>query len=251
MNRVQQMKSICKIFLNRKNKVLSMIIGYVIWAHVSVCFARNGAVEDAAQAVNIINQTNQGSVSTPDKVDIKISNNHISVNLNNVPMRQVLEKLSTQTGIKTWISDSVKPKNITARFEMLPMDESLRRLLRDSSYLLVHDNKGDTATVISVYVLPFREGESNKTELRLGDSGNMQGEVLAKAIKSNSIPDDIKRAMVDQFRDMTDLQNTVSAQRNQSINKLIELVEKVGAADPKTISRLRTKYELQRGKQTE
>ena len=79
-----------------------------------------------------------------------------------------------------------------------------------------------------------------------GDDNLAASQVLRNALQSNSIPDSVKAALLDQNRaNSTDLQQNVTAQRTQAIHKLLEQLEAVGAADPETIHQLRTKYALQ------
>jgi len=239
------MTSSPRTFLYCRNKAQSIIIGFALLTHASVCFTENDAHGDASGAVGNINQANQNTLLALGTIDIKSSNHLIYANLNNAPMRHVLKKLSAQSGIKIWVSDSVKPKQITAHFKMLPMDKALRRLLGDSSYILVNNDKDDATAVTSIYILPLGEESLRNMKLMLGKRSVTGADLLTNALKSKSIPNDIKAAMSDQVRMNTSkLQQTVSAQRNQAIHKLIEQLEKVGKADPKTLHQLHKKYEL-------
>lgn len=237
------MISALRAFSYRKNKALPIVVGYMLLTHASICFSADNASKDTIEAAGNINQTNEGAFSPLANIDIKSSNNLISVNINNAPLRHVLKKLSTQNGIEIWISDSVKPTQITAHFEMLPVDEALRRLLDGSSYILVNNDKNNTTTVKSIYILPLGEEQPSNAELMLSKLPPTEADVLTNALKSNSIPNNVKAAILDQIRmNTSELQQTASSQRKQAIHKLIKQLEKVGKADPKTLHQLHKKY---------
>ncbi len=203
----------------------------VISVHVSICVARDDGDTK---------RTGHDIAEVQSDIDIRLTKNLVSVNIVNAGMRNVLEKLSTLSGIKLWISDDVQPEQITAHFESQPMEEALRQLLSSCSYALICD---DNASVTSLSVLPPGEAAPTNVKLIPGDN-NIVSQVLIAALESNSVPDSVKAALLNQSS--AELQQTIMAQRTQAIYKLFEHIKEVGSADPMTAHQLLEKLELQK-----
>jgi hypothetical protein len=71
---------------------------------------------------------------------IRFAHGLISVDVENVPLRSLLGEVSRVSGVSiAYIgSERVDPK-VSARFQDLPLEEGIKRLLRDSDYLLIYE----------------------------------------------------------------------------------------------------------------
>ena len=227
------MNAVLRAILSYKSRLAVFFIGPVFLVYAGSCFAQDTLSGETEQAMPAANSN----------FSLKLSGDLISGDVRNVPMRHVFHELSSLTRIKVMLSDKIKPTKITASFESVSLENALRSLLVDSSYVLVYDGKGDNARITGVYVLP-----PGMSRLPAGAAGNgEQSLVLTNALKSTSIPANIKAALLHQTAP-EQLKNNVRL-RSQAIYKLLEHLEAAGDAKSETIHRLRTDYELQKIRQ--
>ncbi len=228
-----------RIIMNIKLQFLISIcfFGYVLSVLFYICFA---------QADGNTTRIEQDVVSGFDNVDIRLTNDLVSANVDNADMCHVLKALSTQSGIKLWISDKIQSKQITVHFEKQPMEEALCRLLGNNSYVFVYDSKDDNNSVRGVYILPPGEVPPENVKLVPGKN-NIGLHVLIDSLESYSMPNNVKAALLNQVRaNSSERQQTVTTQRTQAIYRLLEKLEEMGSADPETIRQLHEKFELQK-----
>ena len=242
-----------------KVNALSRIIGCALLVNAALCHAQGVESDDIKHREGEVNRSGQCTQSSLESLDIRLSDKLVSVNVNNVPMRCVLRKLSIESGVQTRVFDKVRSREITANFYKLPLDEAYRRLLLGENYIMMNDSKGGPSAVTRVYILPLGMGQFdgqievhsaketlNQSKPMLNNLRASESEMLATVISSDSIPDNIKEAIINQVSSRSgELTKTVSAQRNQAIYKLIERIEKTGGAAPETIGKLHEEYEKQ------
>ncbi len=228
------MNGVLRTILSYKSRLAVFFIGPVFLVYAGSCFAQD----------TLSGETEQAMLAANSNFSLKLSGDFISGCVNNVPMRHVFHELSSLTKIKVMLSDKIKPTKITACFESVSLENALRSLLVDSSYVLVYDGKGDNARITGVYVLP--PGMSRVPAGAAAGNGE-QSRVLTNALKSTSIPANIKAALLHQTAP-EQLKNNVRL-RSQAIYKLLEHLEAAGDAKSETIHRLRTDYELQKIRQ--
>ena len=70
----------------------------------------------------------------------------ISMDLNNVPLTQVLKIMTEQSGVNFTISKEVSAVRITARFDKVPVEEALNAI--SSAYGLIYERVGRTDSVV-------------------------------------------------------------------------------------------------------
>jgi len=171
-----------------------------------------------------------------DSFKISLSGDLVSVAAKNADLRQILQQLSIQSGFKLSISDSLQVQPVSVHFEKLSMQQALRRLLVNGSYAAVYD---DNAVVTALYVLPPSEMQTN-VDL-MPNSGDIRQQAMRDALESNLIPDNIKSALLDQFGTENNkiLQQSVTLQRSQAIDRVIELLEQMGSENPETMQQFR------------
>lgn len=182
-----------------------------------------------------------------DSIDITLSGELVSANLDQVDLRQVLQQLTEQGDIKLWISDILQSQTVSARFENQPLDIALRRLLRDLSHALVYDD--NRTTVTAIYVLPPGEAPPAAVELRPKGSFD-SAQVLQDVLQSGDIPDSIKAALLSQSNaNNEENRNDLARQRAEILSRIVDKIEQIGSPSPETMRQLRTMIEQQRALQ--
>jgi len=88
--------------------------------------------------------------SGKEEIDVKVKGQMMSAELQGVSLRLVLEKLEREKGIWFKGDESVLEEKVSIRFEDLPLQEGLRRILSDINHVLVFD--GDNG-VVGLFIL--------------------------------------------------------------------------------------------------
>jgi hypothetical protein len=95
------------------------------------------------------------------EIDLEFRGQIMSAELQGVPLRLSLEKLRREKGIWFKGDESVLEETVSMRFENLPLEEGLRRILSDFSHVLLFDQeKGPVGLVV------FGKKESRRTVLK-------------------------------------------------------------------------------------
>lgn len=239
------MNAILKSVLSHNRYLLSSAIASTLLVYTGLCAAQDDFSSNAIKTVAKSSSAKQIFITDNANLSLSVTGELISGRIDNVPIRQVLHELSTKTQIKVLISEKLKPTRVTAYFSALTLDNALRSILGNSSYVLVYDGKGDNALVTAVYVLPSSEAlpVSDATE----ESHSVKLQVLKNALQSRTIPDNIKAALLAQASsNVAEPQRAGRALRAEAIQALLEHIKAVGAAQPETIRQLRKSYELQK-----
>jgi len=183
-----------------------------------------------------------------DKVEISFDDGLVSVQSDNADLKQVLQRLSTESGFRLWISDNLQQQQVSVRIEKQTMEEALRQLLVDNSYALVYDNND---VVTALHVLP--PGTTQPANVMLTpETDDARQQVMQDALESSLLPDNVKSALLNQFAVSDEaVKNPVTVQRSQVLEALIENLKNLGAANPETMDQLRLKLELENTLKTE
>jgi HEAT repeat protein len=118
------------------------------------------------------------SVST--SVSVSVDGDQVAVTATEVPLRQVLEAIADDCGLEVR-SASALTRPVTLHGRPMSIEELLRRVLSDESYLLL---KSDADNVRSVWIFPSSDGASGSTHAH-GD----RKLALDRAIAGMSDPD--------------------------------------------------------------
>jgi type II secretory pathway component GspD/PulD (secretin) len=78
---------------------------------------------------------------------ISVKNAMISVDLENALLGEVLKEIKAQSKIKFTVDESLLQEKLSVKFEDLPLQEGLERILASMSYGLVFDQDGTLAEV--------------------------------------------------------------------------------------------------------
>jgi hypothetical protein len=226
---------------------LSFSIGTVLFLFAFVCFAQEGISLDSIAEKGNTNLKKQGLYPVNNKIVIKIAKDLVSADINKAPMRDVLTIFSKKSGIKINIADIVKSQKISMQFQSLSIKTAVRRLLKGKNYSLIYGKTGDKLILTEVAVLPLRASQIGTVKLESKIKNMVGSQVLTNFLNTQSVPDNVKAVLLHQDRtDTLELQRTSMIQREQTISKLIKQIEKVGAASPDTINKLRIKLESQK-----
>jgi len=175
-----------------------------------------------------------------DDFEIAIADGLVSIDATDADVRLLLRELSDRIGFKLWIPDNLQSEPISVRIENQPIDKILRRMLADGSYALVY---GDAGKVTALYVLPRGEAQSVFAQNPLIDNNTLQ-QTLREALESNSLPDNVKNAMLNQANtDREALKESVTENPAEAIGNVIRILENIGSANSETMRQLRDKLE--------
>jgi hypothetical protein len=95
-----------------------------------------------------------------ESVSVSVDGDQVAVTASEVPLREVLDAIADSCGLEVR-SASALTRRVTLHGNPLPMDELLRRVLRDESYLLL---EGDTDNVRSLWIFPSGNSGSGSTQ---------------------------------------------------------------------------------------
>lgn len=105
---------------------------------------------------------------------LTLQHDHLSAAIENLPLRDVLEKLSRLTDLEVSLEESVGDELVSVEFKNLPLEEGIRRILQGKSFALTYAqtsfSKGHTALpkVVGIRVVP--KGAGPNTDNRDADS---------------------------------------------------------------------------------
>lgn len=95
---------------------------------------------------------------------LTLRHNHLSAAIENLPLREVLEKLSRLMKIEVSLEQSVGDDTVSVEFKNLPTEEGIRRILQGKSYALTYaqssNSRGHKASpmVVGIRVVPKGAG---------------------------------------------------------------------------------------------
>jgi len=94
-------------------------------------------------------------------IDFKTKARTLSVNFKDVPLKDILDKLKKKTGIWVKGSESLLGGNISAKFDNMPLQDSLKRILSSINYSLVFGSNDKLEGVVII-----GKGKSRPTTAR-------------------------------------------------------------------------------------
>lgn len=167
---------------------------------------------------------------------LEIHDGRVTLKAESVDLQRLLQQLAAQGGFKLWLSADLPAQALDVDIDDLSMQETLRDLLVDNSFALVNDAAG---SVSALYVLPVGEDAEPMNRVLGSEPAELREQMLRNALASNSLPDNIKAAMLAQFHNNGEsvLQST-AAQRPAAIEKLIETLQQLGNPNSATMRQL-------------
>jgi len=177
---------------------------------------------------------------------LRISEQMVSLQIDQTDIRQVLEEFANQGEIKLWISDNFPGQQVSARFKNQTIETALRRLLRDINYALVFEGNG--VTITGIYILPPSNTPSVAVDINPVQYDADQS--LRQALESTEIPDNIKSGLLYQAKTNNEARTSrIELQGIGALSRLIKKIELNGTANPETIHSLRASLEQAGGNQ--
>lgn len=70
--------------------------------------------------------------------DIRFENGQLSARLTNSPMKEVLKEIMERSKARIWINDSIDDVLVTVEFQDVPINEGVRKILKDKNYAFVY-----------------------------------------------------------------------------------------------------------------
>lgn len=182
------------------------------------------------------------------QTEVMVADDVVSVDLNESPIRIVLQEISEQSGIKVRISRQMVSFNVTDQFSALSIEKALYRLLNGTSYALVYGNNNGKESVTGVYVLASGKPFENTPGKEIVTDTSQQD--LIEALDHISLPDNIKEALRDGAKDNTAaLRKSLADHKMGALSRLLENLESFGAADSETTHQLRKQLLLHQSQQ--
>ena len=108
--------------------------------------------------------------ATPVTSDVRFHEGRLSVIFVNVPIRDALEQVATRTGLTVFFDPEIQG-TLSSRFQNLPLETALQRLLRTVSHAFVFPNNPESGQGVGS-VRVFRRGRQSSARYeRLGGAG--------------------------------------------------------------------------------
>lgn len=126
----------------------------------------------------------------------------LSADIAKAPLRTALKLLTRKTGIKVFVAAAVPDEGLSVKFDTLPLEEALKRLLKGKNYLLTY---GETVASL----LEHQGSQAGKSE-------TAKNEISAKEGEQNKYPNE---------RQITELR-ILSPSGGQTNENLVEIKEK-------------------------
>lgn len=128
------------------------VVGWMVSA-IALCWPLSEAL--AAQSAK-----KSGDEKNP-AIVLSVKAGLLSATINDAPLRQVLDALARQVPLEVYYSDNVAEQKITDTFERLPLEEGIRRVLKDTSHVLSY-----------LEAVPAEDGRAavRKMEIRIATS---------------------------------------------------------------------------------
>lgn len=192
-----------------------------------------------------------GLDSLSQNVDVQVIANKVTVNLEENYLREVLDSIGKQSKIKFRFSNGIRPQKLSERFSLLPMNQALKRLLRNASYVikLSRSEAGDRVT--EVLILPRGTAslddkrvltQPNKSTMLRDVGRQIQGfklEEMSNQLESASLPDDIRAQLRAITKKQVDLGKDITLNQDKVLTEMIQQLNSKGAVKPETTQQIR------------
>ncbi len=154
------------ITLNSIFPLLIITMAFVYILHWQIAFATDAPDTDAISG--------QGSV------EITIAEGKISADIKKVPLKDVLGKLEKEYGLLYEADEKVLKREVSVRFDGLPMKEGINKILSPLNYLIVSSEKDKQK---KLFIL----------DVYLGDAVTLgTGKLREGSLPAGSVPSDYK-----------------------------------------------------------
>lgn len=119
-----------------------------------------------------------------EKNEIKFRDDIMSVNIHEIPLKQILEKIKREKGI--WFNEisSLLDKKVSVYFNDLPLEKGLNRLLYDFNYALLFDKNSRTEGII---ILGIKNNDKNSNSDNLNFNKSLNNNTKDESPKDSNV----------------------------------------------------------------
>lgn len=115
---------------------------------------------------------------------IAFKDGQLSVDFKNLPLENIGDELSHKGGIALVFMDNAASQKVSATFQKLPIDEGLRRILRDQDVFYFYTSDGSkTSTLRAVWIYP--KGKARGVAPVPPDQWGSNKDLAAQLVSSN------------------------------------------------------------------
>jgi hypothetical protein len=123
-----------------------------------------GAAASELQPTGMTQNAPHSVQRSPLSPQVTVKEGKLSVALNGAPVREALEAIAYQSGIRAFLMAEGIQATFTDAFDELPLEEGLRRLLRGTSYAFVYTDTSPARRLTQVYVMSGRRTQPDHDE---------------------------------------------------------------------------------------
>ena len=138
------------------------------------------------------------------RIEIKFDDRFVSADIENVPLRIILDKIKREKGLWYKLDGSLSEKRVSVHFMDLPLPDALKRILSRIDHSLMFNSNDDLVGVL-IFGKGAKDGYKQKdsrppvtvtTERKMVRDGRKgsrpptSGKIRKKAVKDELIPED-------------------------------------------------------------
>lgn len=145
---------------------------------------------------------------------LKVKDNLLTLKANDIPLKEVLTEIVNQTGIHILIHGELE-EVLSADFSGLPLDEGLRRLIKDSNYVFIYETgkgKGGEPPIKQVIIYSKKGG---------GPTERLESRVMVPEKREKHLPETLEEASLDSL--VRALKDKDPGVREEAVDRLVEL----------------------------
>lgn len=234
--------------------ILNLVWGCILTGWIFTSLAQGSTHPQGLPSTNnsgdsiLSGETRANKRLTFSPVYISVVGGAVSVQIEEVPLGEVLNQVGTQGNIKVKISGDEGNRKISEHFSSLPMEKALHRLLRGTNYALIYrndENNGNKSSVTSIVVMnpgeeapAIEEPQGNEIPSIHDDKPDVHA--IIQSLDLDSLPIGVKAALIDAVREKSpEIKQAIEAQRSDALTKLLEHLKKSGVTETDTIRQLR------------
>lgn len=136
------------------------------------------------------------TVSHASDLSLDYTSGKLSANVSGVPLPKALEALSAKTGIKVFLDESLQSEKISTKFENLPIEKGIKRLVHPYSSAMIFAKRTTPAGRDEFYVSELKVFDDTQG----GVSYTLVGEKMQADNDKGSIPMEEDQGMVEPKR---------------------------------------------------
>lgn len=130
------------------------------------------------------NTPSPAAPAAPGNAQVSFADGRMSANFKNLPLSSLGDQLSHKAGVAVVFLDNAASQTVSATFQKLPMDEGLRRILRDQDVFYFYSSDGKkTSALRAVWIYP--KGKARGVAPVPPDQWSSNKDLAAQLVSSN------------------------------------------------------------------